>query len=192
MQSNNSTTTRTQSVRRQDILEATVRIINQHGYSAASLDKIALEANISKGALLYHFKSKKAIMQSVLEVLSDNGGKQLIEGMQGVDDSVKMLSLLIANNLRFIGENADWINAIEQIVRNTDIKDDFDAGVSGFEALLVKGQNQGVFGQFDAHIAAITIRLAITGSALYLIGHPDLDMEIYAHDMAALLMRLLN
>jgi len=48
--------------RREQLIEVTIDVVAEHGYAAASLARIAQAAGISKGAVLYHFASKDAVV----------------------------------------------------------------------------------------------------------------------------------
>lgn len=53
------------------ILNASVRLFNEHGVDAVRLQQIAEEIGISVGNLAYHFKTKDAIIESVYEQVLD-------------------------------------------------------------------------------------------------------------------------
>ncbi|MFB4319859.1 TetR/AcrR family transcriptional regulator [Actinomadura sp. 21ATH] len=48
--------------RREQLIEATIALVAEHGYAATSLARIAQAAGITKGAVLYHFPSKDAVV----------------------------------------------------------------------------------------------------------------------------------
>lgn len=52
---------------RQSILEAAVRIFARSGVSAATLDDIAAEAGVTKGALCWHFHSKDDLITAIIK-----------------------------------------------------------------------------------------------------------------------------
>lgn len=56
---------------KQRILDASVRLFNEHGVDAVRLQQIAEEIGISVGNLAYHFKTKDAIIESVYEQVID-------------------------------------------------------------------------------------------------------------------------
>ena len=59
--------TRIQLKNRRVILEAALEVFSTHGYRAATVDRIAAKAGMSKPNLLYYFPSKEAIYVAVLE-----------------------------------------------------------------------------------------------------------------------------
>lgn len=49
------------------LLDAALKVIGEKGYSAATVDEIVEVAGVSKGVAYYHFKSKAAMAESILE-----------------------------------------------------------------------------------------------------------------------------
>ena len=52
---------------RQEILDAATRVFAQKGFSNATLDEIALEAEFSKGALYLYFSNKEDLLYSIFK-----------------------------------------------------------------------------------------------------------------------------
>lgn len=48
--------------RRSQLIQVTINLVAEHGYAATSLARIARAAEITKGAVLYHFASKDAVV----------------------------------------------------------------------------------------------------------------------------------
>ena len=61
------TTHRTKEERREQILSAAITCFAEKGYYEASMDDIAKAANLSKGSLYWHFKSKRELFQGLVE-----------------------------------------------------------------------------------------------------------------------------
>lgn len=55
--------------RRQQILEAAARVVETDGAGHLTMDAVARAAAVSKGGLLYHFPSKRALLEGMLERL---------------------------------------------------------------------------------------------------------------------------
>ncbi len=53
--------------REQTILEAAVRVFARSGVSAATLDDIAAEANVTRGALCWHFHNKDDLLAAIVK-----------------------------------------------------------------------------------------------------------------------------
>ena len=57
------------SSKRYEILAAASRIVEASGAAHLTLDAVAAEAGLSKGGMLYHFPSKQALLEGMLEQL---------------------------------------------------------------------------------------------------------------------------
>ncbi|WP_117170037.1 TetR/AcrR family transcriptional regulator [Paraliobacillus sediminis] len=58
--------------RKVDILHAASKIVSERGIFNLTLEAVAKEAGISKGGLLYHFPSKEALVEGMVEHLAHN------------------------------------------------------------------------------------------------------------------------
>jgi AcrR family transcriptional regulator len=52
--------------RRTQLLDAAVAVVRREGAAALTLDAVAAEAGVSKGGVLYHFASKRALIDGLL------------------------------------------------------------------------------------------------------------------------------
>lgn len=64
--------------RRAQLIDVTIELVAEHGYAATSLTRIAQAAGITKGAVLYYFPSKNAVIaaardQVLAELVTDVG-----------------------------------------------------------------------------------------------------------------------
>jgi AcrR family transcriptional regulator len=76
------------------ILLAAIAVISKKGYHQASMDEIALEANVAKGTLYYYFKSKEEVFNLMIMdgIVLIKG--EIIKKIEGVDDPVLQLRIL--------------------------------------------------------------------------------------------------
>jgi TetR/AcrR family transcriptional regulator len=63
--------TRIQTEKRDRILEAALEVFSAHGFRGATIDQIAEAAGMSKPNLLYYFRSKEAIHETLMQRLLD-------------------------------------------------------------------------------------------------------------------------
>src|SRR3954449_11619979 len=49
------------------LLDAAATVVHRDGAQALTLDAVAREAEVSKGGLLYHFKSKRELVEALVE-----------------------------------------------------------------------------------------------------------------------------
>ncbi|WP_280490871.1 TetR/AcrR family transcriptional regulator [Nocardia asiatica] len=62
---------------RDRILDALETLLLQKGMAHVTLENVAATAGVSKGGLLYHFKTKDALLAGLVRRLADRAGKQL-------------------------------------------------------------------------------------------------------------------
>jgi AcrR family transcriptional regulator len=58
--------------RRRELLEAANAVIRRDGAQALTLDAVAAEAGVSKGGVLYHFGSKRALIDGLVDCWLDD------------------------------------------------------------------------------------------------------------------------
>ena len=63
--------------RRAELLRAAIAVIRREGAHALTLDAVAAEAGVSKGGVLYHFGSKRALVDGLIETWLDDFEAQL-------------------------------------------------------------------------------------------------------------------
>jgi TetR/AcrR family acrAB operon transcriptional repressor len=70
-------TTKRHSNREQQILDAAAGLIAQYTFDKTTMDDIAREAGVSKGALYLHFKSKDALVETLILRESEQAADQI-------------------------------------------------------------------------------------------------------------------
>lgn len=92
---------RSEALREKLVRAATARIA-QHGYEAMSIADVAEQASVSKQVLLYHFRSKDALKDAVLERLVEHANSALIELVGGLaTDETKRIEQLFATAQKY-------------------------------------------------------------------------------------------
>lgn len=64
------------------IVQAAIRVLARQGYARTSLMDIAKEAGMSKGAVHYHFPTKDALIQVVLETACDTVARRTLDAWE--------------------------------------------------------------------------------------------------------------
>src|SRR5215467_12079979 len=111
---NGSRLTRTQRARRDDIVQAAIAVLDRDGFAAASIDRIAMEAGTSKGTVLYHFKTKEAMYESVVAALYEAGAAYMTERILAAPGFRPKLHAYLNSNLQFIADNAAHVRAVHR------------------------------------------------------------------------------
>ena len=84
---------REQKLRRQkEILEAAFKVFAAHGYEAARIDDVALQAGIAKGTIYLYFRDKERLFQAVVRNLIPKRFDALVKTLPGPPaDLLRML-----------------------------------------------------------------------------------------------------
>ncbi|HVX31500.1 MAG TPA: TetR/AcrR family transcriptional regulator [Solirubrobacterales bacterium] len=71
--------------RRQDVLEAAVRVFHKKGYASASIQDVADEVGVLKGSLYHYIDSKEDLLARIFEDSADHF-MELLDEVDGLDE----------------------------------------------------------------------------------------------------------
>ncbi|MDA1965753.1 TetR/AcrR family transcriptional regulator [Bacillus cereus] len=163
----------------QNIVEASFKLMAEHGIEKMSLSMIAKEVGISKPAIYYHFSSKEALIDFLFEEIfsgyhfvsyfdkeqytKENFAEKLIA------DGLHMLSEYEGQEgiLRVINEFIVTASRNEKYQKRLfEIQEDF---LNGFNDLLKKGARLDVVSQHETEENAHTLALVIDNMSNYML-----------------------
>jgi AcrR family transcriptional regulator len=113
------------------IFNATIKLVNEIGFAAASVAKIAREANVSPATIYIYYKNKEDLLVSIFVDIKE---KKNWVGMEGFDESAPLkesLRTLWHNSFKFVSQNGDLLQYHDQFLNSpySDLVDDAqDAG----------------------------------------------------------------
>jgi TetR/AcrR family transcriptional regulator, fatty acid metabolism regulator protein len=184
-----------ETARRAQIMAAAIDTIAELGYGQASLARIAQTAGTSKGVIVYHFGSKDELIKQLVAELSAKGRAYLGPRLESESTGAGMLRTYIEANLAFVRENRNHVVAVVEIALNARGADggslyDFsirEAGTEALRQLLAHFQGTGEFrSDFDPAVMAMAIRATLDTVPARLARDPDLDLDHYARELAAM------
>ncbi|MBB5172326.1 TetR/AcrR family transcriptional regulator [Texcoconibacillus texcoconensis] len=98
----------TKRSRETEIIEAASRIVQQKGVFSLTLEAVAKEAGVSKGGLLYHFPTKEALVEGMVNHLISSYKKGITEQMEQDDVEIgKWTRSIIKETYRQTYHNED-------------------------------------------------------------------------------------
>ena len=153
-------------VRRQEIIDAAVQLIGEHGLRGTTVSRIAAIVGISRGALYRHFPNRGAVLEAALVAIADRSsawlrraeGPDVLTGLRGLGEAhsawalsefntfVRPFFQLIASNRP--GPLTTWIvqrqqrelrylvELVEEGKRRGDVAPDANAGDVAWTLLL--------------------------------------------------------
>ncbi len=99
---------------RQDLLKAALSVFSQKGYTAATLEDVAKEAGVTRGAIYWHFGSKAELYTALLEEYSARGSEIVQAAAEEGGSMVEILHRIFVRLLTAV-ENDPALRAVMEI-----------------------------------------------------------------------------
>ncbi|MET1132235.1 MAG: TetR/AcrR family transcriptional regulator [Aeromicrobium sp.] len=152
---------------RDRVLDAFERLLVSAGSRAATLDAVAAEAGVSKGGLLYHFRSREALVDGMVERLREQAARD-VDLMRSAEQGPVAFYLETS-----VDTGSDFDRALIAASR---IAQEHDQGARTALADI----RDGWFGVLNDHLAdeALARTIQLIGDGLYFndttgLGRPD-------------------
>jgi AcrR family transcriptional regulator len=99
--------------KKEQILASAIKIINQRGYSGATMEEIAAELYMTKGSLYYYFKNKSDLMYQCHNFVLSQAIEDHEEILQHKEDTAEsMLRKMIAIHISYAVDEKEVFNMI--------------------------------------------------------------------------------
>jgi AcrR family transcriptional regulator len=181
-----------ETARRAQIVDCAIDTITEMGFAKASVDQIAKRAGVSKGVITYHFPNKEEIVDAVIEKVVAAGRSYMVPRIIAETSAAGRLRAYIESDLEFIDANRKALIALIEIAMSARRADgslvigpeSHAQRAAALEELLRAGQRSGEFRRFNTRVMALTIIQAIDGVPPLLAREPNLDVKLYAKEVA--------
>lgn len=160
--------------RRSAILRAAYRVMAREGVHRTPLDRVAAEAGVSKGLLLYHFHSKDALVLAAMEWVLNATAARIRKALADIVNPADAISVVI--DAVWIGPEANrdffrfYLDGVEHQTRSPgfdDLGHTATVIINGlYQEVIETGVNAGVLEVADSVSAAVDMRALIEGSFL--------------------------
>jgi AcrR family transcriptional regulator len=101
-------------LRRDAIVQATIRCLARDGYSGLRMKEVARVAGVSQGILHYYFDSKRAILLAALEKELDDLDRRVAPALRAAPDARAQVRAAIGAFLALADENREfWLVFVE-------------------------------------------------------------------------------
>jgi AcrR family transcriptional regulator len=161
------------AARRRTILDATLQLMHDKGYERMTIDDVLAKTGMSKGALYHYFRSKRALLEGIVEAIGEDGLRQL---QAVVDDpklgAIEKLHAYFRTEGALKAENVTAVSTLMQLrldennalLRQKLSQESMRTTAPMLEAVIRQGCDEGVFDTDYPHEAAVII----TGMGLHL------------------------
>jgi TetR/AcrR family acrAB operon transcriptional repressor len=93
---------------RQVVLDAALKTFTRRGFSRTTLEEVAKEAGMTRGAIYWHFKNKYQLLDSVIEQVYQKLKGQTMEVINSPISPINKIRQLMINFFRFIAKENEF------------------------------------------------------------------------------------
>ena len=145
------------------LLLATIKLVNEIGFAASSVAKIAREAGVSPATLYIYFKNKEDLLVSTYLEIKQGMGKAMLEGFDEAAPLYETLHQVWKNTFTYVVQNPEEFRYVEQFsnspysdkVDPQKVQEQFEplllAIRHGIEQKIIKNVSLDVLGAFLIH-----------------------------------------
>lgn len=136
---------RTRDDKKQEALFlATIKVVNEIGFAASSVSKIAKEAGVSPATLYIYFANKEDLLVSTYLEIKKSMGAAMLEGFDERAPVHDIFHRVWCNTFAYVSENQEEFRYAEQF-SNSPFRDQVDMEqVQGYFEPIIRVVNRGV------------------------------------------------
>src|SRR5262245_16257259 len=167
---------------RKQMLAAAIDCFARHGYQGTSIDRIAREVGVTKGALYYHFRDKEELLFAAVTERVGEFERKVLRDVEPARDGLSTLRRVVdacffhatvSNHRRFI-----ITLMVEALDTNPRLSEEFRRILRGMRFYLAevvrRGQREGsIRSDVDAEAVAATIAGGIMGAEIQHYQYPE-------------------
>jgi TetR/AcrR family transcriptional regulator, fatty acid metabolism regulator protein len=186
----------TQRKRREQLVDCVIDAIVERGFQGTSVGEVAQRAGVSKGVITYHFAAKDDLIFAAVARIFDSITDALETRLRGTSPETFVADYINAW-VDYYGTETRYMLAIREIWGN--FRDEGGQQHFGPEAVagelgvvqkvLEYGQAQGILGQFDARVMAVSIKASLDALLNQFATDSELDLEAYGAELVTLFER---
>jgi AcrR family transcriptional regulator len=183
--------------RRAQIIEAALACFTRHGYVNTTMDEIAAESGLSKGAIYWYFDSKDDLFEAAANSVLAEMIEQSMTAMMACETATKKLHVGARCLVDLCREVESTFGLIIEFWTQSEHREEatafWAAAITQYrqavEAILDAGVKAGEFKPVDTEPLAWMIMAAYDGLAAYHMMMPELDMDRISEGFVEALMK---
>ncbi|WP_086821538.1 TetR/AcrR family transcriptional regulator [Allokutzneria sp. NRRL B-24872] len=174
--------------RRKQLIGCAVEVIAELGLANASTVRIAERAGVSRGVLTYHFRDRAELIEQVVQHVYVLGAELIGPKMVAARSPREALLTFIRGSVELYAAHPRAMLALTEIfaASRTERAEDqrHQQEVSDLSRILVAGQEQGQFRDFDVNVMCRSVRGALDGALSHVLAGGE--VEPYAAELLAI------
>ena len=184
-----------EQARRRQLVTAAIEQLAEAGYAGTTLAAVAARAGVSKAAVLYHFTGgKDELLGEVVAAVTGDATVAMTTAITTETTMAGRLRAYITANVGFLAAHRREVLALLAVFNGASPRPDgstlwepiSERIVAELAGLLHAGQQEGAFGAFSPMVVARSVRGAIDALEPVLRHHPEVDLDAYAAELAAI------
>lgn len=183
--------------RREQITELAIELIARHGYARTSLARIAEAAEVSNAAVLYHFGSKRAVLESASAKVIGAVSASVGLAMERAGSGAAAVEAYIRALVGYFAAHPTHTRLLIEVLTADAVESERDPEVvaappprwAPLAAAMEQGQREGELRSFDTRTYAIALGGAIDGIFAESLADPAFDLDGAVDDLVELVRR---
>jgi AcrR family transcriptional regulator len=181
---------------RQDLIRSCLRLFAKQGFHATSIDAVAAEVGLTKGAVYWHFAGKDALFDALLDFIRDEWRRSVLDPVRTAATPSAQLSALFDGYAELLGRCPEVCLFLQRVLLDAD-------QTYGARVAAVYSQTAGVIatifrrgiktGEFRKDITpearAYVVLGTLTGAHAQAVGHVELKLTMMIREAKAATMR---
>jgi AcrR family transcriptional regulator len=179
----------TAQTRRAQIVAATIETIAELGYAQTSFARIAERAGLSSTRLIsYHFAGKQELVGQVVAEVYNGMAEFMCRRLAEQTTAAGTLRAYIEGYVEFVATHRTQMKALLGIFLSGALSvqpgETELVTVQPVQQVLIDGQKNGEFRQFDPVVVAAAIQRSLDGVPMLIESRPDLDLAECGRELA--------
>lgn len=187
--------TLTEQARRRQLVDVTVELVAAHGYAACSLQRIADAAGITKGAVIYHFASKNAVIRAAYDAVIEAVTGRVAAAVRLAPGPAAAVDAYVESMIGHMAENPTHVRMLVEALApaaDTGVRDD-PASPDRQRALADLITAAVAAGEYRADLEPVTLAVIVHGAIDAVVAQtltrPDFDLTAAAASVLEVLHR---
>lgn len=151
-------------------VDAALRAFGTRGYEATSLDAIAAELGVRKQTILYHFATKEALLDAVIDYAGAELAEALEEALERAGPGWARVDAIVRSVFRLAGRRPELLGLLREVSRlgpppATRLREALDPFIDRATGFLEEGMAAGQLRRQDARLLLLTSYSTVIGVA---------------------------
>ncbi|MFI6501495.1 TetR/AcrR family transcriptional regulator [Nonomuraea typhae] len=156
--------------RRQEILDAAVRVFSRKGFAASRIDDVAAEAGIGKGSVYLYYDSRESLLEAALAQYAAGADALLRQAVEGDAPPLERLITLVHSTIALLSTQRDLARTLLDLWATDHMRPAYRAYREAVTTVLTQARP-------DLGLAHTTVLIgAIEGVLLQWLIDPDVPL----------------